>query len=111
MRLTFFDPGQLRQSMTLEAPSETADGMGGFVVTWNEIAFVWAHITTASHRIEDFAARQLIEATHTVTIRFRQGVGDGQRFNAGGRYYRILTVEDLDGTRRYLACKVREERA
>lgn len=110
MRLTFFDPGQLRQAMTLEAPTETPDGMGGFVVTWSETGFVWGHVSVASHRIENIASRQLNEATHTVTIRFRDGVNDSQRFNANGRFYRILSVEDVDGTRRYLACKVREER-
>ena len=110
MRLTFFDPGQLRTPLHLEEATESPDGMGGFTVMWAEIAFVWAHVAVASNRIEDFAARKLEEATHAITIRFRDNVKDGQRFNANGRLFRILSAEDVDGTRRYLTCKTREER-
>ena len=110
MRLTFFDPGELRHALHIEAAIETPDGMGGFDVTWTDVALVWAQIQQAKNRVEDFAARKLEEVTHTITIRFRDDVQAGQRFNSTGRIFRILSVNDIDGTRRYLDCKTREER-
>lgn len=110
MQLTFYDPGQLRKAMTLEEPVETPDDCGGFIVTWIAKAFVWAHLEPAPRRVEDFAARRLEEATHKVTLRWRADVTDAQRLTADGKTYRIMSVTDTDGTKRYLTCRVQEER-
>jgi SPP1 family predicted phage head-tail adaptor len=110
MRLTFMDPGQLRTEMMVQNAVETPDGSGGFAVTWADVAVVWAAVEAVSPRTESFGARQIDEASHRVTIRFRPDVKPGQRLVRTGIPYRIHLVADVDGTGRYLSCFVTEER-
>lgn len=110
MKLTFMDPGQLRTELVLQSATESADGCGGFVVTWNSIAIVWASIEATSPRAERFAGREIEEASHRIVLRFRDDIRRGQRLIRSNTNYLIQFVSDLDGTGRYLSCLVLEER-
>ena len=110
MKLTFLDPGQLRTEMTMQNAVETPDGSGGFVVTWVDIAIVWCAIDALSPRTESFGGRQIDEASHRVTMRYRGDVKPGQRLVGQNASYRIQLTSDLDGTGRYLTCFMLEER-
>jgi SPP1 family predicted phage head-tail adaptor len=109
MRATFIDPGAMRHELSLQVPVAVADGLGGHVLTWSEVAAVSAHIepvTAASF----FGADQTVEeTTHRITIRHRVGVESGMRFTCGARAFAIATVHDPDETRRYLVCRAREQ--
>lgn len=108
MALTFLDPGMLRHRMHVEALMEVPDGAGGFDETWQEIAECAAYIEPLSVK-QNFAADQADErASHRVTIRYRQDIQSGQRFAFDGRFFRIVTVQDPDETKRYLICRTEE---
>jgi SPP1 family predicted phage head-tail adaptor len=109
MQMTLIDPGQLRSAMALDEAFETPDGCGGFTTSWAEIATIWAAIEPASSRTESFGGRLVEEATHRITMRFRNDVRQGQRLRKMDKVYRIQLVSDPDGTERYLTCRVREE--
>ena len=109
MKLQFFDPGSLRTQLSLQDPTETPDGSGGFATTWVERATVWAALEPASQRLEAWGQRQVSEAGTRITIRFRSDVRVGQRLVSASKTYRIELVSDLDGTGRYLICHAREE--
>jgi SPP1 family predicted phage head-tail adaptor len=109
MRLQFMDPGNLRTQLSLQDPTETPDGSGGFVTTWTERALVWAALEPASQRLESWGQRQVSEAAHRITMRFRNDVRSGQRLVSTTKTYRIELATDLDGTGRYLVCQAREE--
>ncbi len=47
--------GQLRTRLTLQAPNETADGQGGLVRSYKDVADVWAQISLLASR-ESIAA-------------------------------------------------------
>jgi SPP1 family predicted phage head-tail adaptor len=110
MKLTFLDPGQLRTEMMLQNIVESADGCGGVVVTWADVALVWTAIETVSPRTESFGGRQIDEASHRVTMRHRGDVKPGQRLVHVNKNYRIQLVADADSTARYVTCYVLEER-
>ena len=108
MQLKFLDPGQLRTLLALEQPVETADGQGGFAVTWTQIATLWAMVEPLAGRNADFAGREETLSTHRIWARYRTDILRGLRLTNNGRAYRIDTVEDADGSRRYLVIKATE---
>ncbi len=109
MKLQFMDPGNLRIQLSLQDPIETPDGSGGFVTTWTERALVWAALEPATPRLEAWGQRQISEAAHRITMRFRSDVRSGQRLASAIKTYRIELVSDLDSTSRYLVCQARED--
>ncbi len=109
MKLQFMDPGNLRTQLSLQDPIEIPDGSGGFTTTWTERALVWAALEPVSPRLESWGQRQISEAAHRITMRFRNDVRSGQRLVSATKVFRIELATDLDGTARYLVCQVREE--
>lgn len=66
--------GLLRERVTLQTETRTADGGGGYVSDWTPAAVVWARVEVLSGR-EIAIAQQLESAmTHRVTIRHRTGI-------------------------------------
>ena len=111
MRAEFIDPGAFRREVTLEAAVLVADGAGGHVQEWEEVATLFARIEPLS-ATSRFGADQTLETvTHRVTLRHRDGVTSGMRLTRLGRIFDIVTVHDPDETGRYLVCRVREEGA
>jgi SPP1 family predicted phage head-tail adaptor len=108
MQLKFLDPGQLRTALTVEQASEAPDGQGGFSVAWDVVVTLWAMVEPMAGRGTIFAERADTLSTHRIWIRWRSDVARGMRLTGGGRIYRIDTLEDADGSRRYLVIKATE---
>jgi SPP1 family predicted phage head-tail adaptor len=111
MPTLFVDPGALRTELSLQAQDNGADGMGGLIEGWTEIATVFGQIEPRA-QASGFGAGQTLETlTHRITIRHRPGVESGMRLVRQARSFEILTVHDPDETGRYLVCRVREDGA
>ena len=96
--------------MRLEAPSRTADGGGGAVLTWQLVSMVWAESVAMSGR-EAFEADGLAaRAMHEIRLRHRADISTEMRFVMGSRVLDIRAVRDPDGRRCWLSCLC-EERA
>lgn len=100
--------GALRHRVTLEAPVDVADDIGGLTRTFAPIAQLWAHIET-SEAGEQFVAARLEQMRRSqVTIRWRSDVVNGMRFDLRGRKLLIRGVVDVDERRRLLICHCEE---
>jgi SPP1 family predicted phage head-tail adaptor len=108
MQLKFFDPGQFRTALTVEQANETPDSQGGYIVTWDIVVTIWAMVEPMAGRGIVFAERADTLSSHRIWIRWRNDVTRGMRLTGNGRIYRIDTVEDADGSRRYLVIKATE---
>ena len=86
--------GALRERLTLQSPSRTADGGGGAAVTWETVAELWAHVRPISgdERLRHDAVAGRV--THEVWIRHRADVVPAMRFTDGGRILDIVAVLD-----------------
>jgi SPP1 family predicted phage head-tail adaptor len=104
----FIDPGRLHSECVLEACLPVADGMGGHMENWVEVATVFALIEPVAAASKFGAGQTLETVTHRMTIRHRSGVASGMRFTRQGRTFDIVTVHDPDETARYLLCRVKE---
>ena len=99
--------GRLRHRVLLQAPAGAADGGGGTVAAWSDVATVWAAIAPLTGRERVQAEQVAARASHRVTIRWRAGVTAAMRLSMGARAFAIRAVLDPDGRRRWLelACE------
>lgn len=81
--------GALNKRVTIQYPTRTPDGMGGFSESWVDHATVWAAIwpTTATERLK--ADQVSGEITHRIRIRYRRGIRTSWRIKFGSRYFNI----------------------
>jgi SPP1 family predicted phage head-tail adaptor len=102
--------GHLRHRLTLEAPQETADGLGGVTRTWSTLVQVWAAIEPLSGGDAVVAGKRVARLTHRVVMRKRGDVSLNHRFRLGARSFAIRTLRDAAEDGRFLECLVEEER-
>jgi len=102
------NPGVLRSRLTLEAPVESADGAGGVVRSYSAVATLWAEVTPVSAARAFEAERAGARITHRIVIRFSGDITTQHRFREGDRVFRIASLRDRDGRRRFLQIDAEE---
>ncbi len=100
--------GDLRQRVTLEAPSDSADDAGGFARGFIPLATLWARVSAQQGDAAFVEERREQTVTHLVTIRWRADVTNDMRFTMGATVLTILAAYDSDGARRFLTCRCRQ---
>lgn len=102
------NPGALNRRLTLEVPVESADGAGGVTRNFDAVATLWAEVTpvAATRAIE--ADRAGARITHRIGIRFSDDITTRHRFSDGERVFRIVSLRDRDGRRRFLTIEAEE---
>ena len=103
-----FRIGDLRQRISIEEPQRLSDGGGGADETWVLVAEVWASLRplAGNERIEADAIAGTV--THEVVMRYRAGLGGGQRLRLGDRLFDLRAVLDVEERKRFLRCLVEE---
>lgn len=102
MKCCDFRPGMLRNQVTIETPSRTADGQGGFAVSWSTVATVPAHIKQASGGETVTAMRIEGRKILDCVMRYRTDVSGAERIMFDGQPWNIRDVEDIEYRGRYL---------
>lgn len=100
--------GELRRRITLERYLDSPDDTGGFIRTFAPLARLWAKIERQGAQTQFIEQRLEETRNHIVTIRWRGDVTSQMRFSISDRKLTILSIEDPDGTRRYLQCMCQE---
>lgn len=97
-----------RARVTLEAPVETTDALGGASLSFQPVVTLWARIE-ARTGVEKTLGDRLEGATDTrITLRWRGAVDSRMRFIFGTRVFGIRAVFDPDGRKRDLVCLCQE---
>lgn len=88
--------GELRHKIELQEQTETADGMGGFTLSWRTKAAVWAAIAPAysAEEIQNLQNELLI--THQIRIRYYEDLKPSWRIKFGTRYFNIHSILNVD---------------
>ncbi len=85
----------LKQRVTIQQRSSTADGAGGMTFQWSDIATVWAAVENISIKERLLQERVSQQATHRFYIRFRSDVSHDDRIKYGGDTFSILTINNV----------------
>ncbi|MEC9346064.1 MAG: phage head closure protein [Pseudomonadota bacterium] len=72
-------PGQIDQRITIQSENSTADGAGGFVLAWSDVATVWAMVEPLTGREREEAGRLEGAVRYRVTVRYRAGLTTSNR--------------------------------
>lgn len=88
MRPSTYSAGELDQRVKFLRETKTDDDMGGSLVTWPEIAEVWAKVRPMSGAEREHSDRLNAEANYLIVIRYRSDITEsdvaewkGVRFN------------------------------
>jgi len=102
--------GKLRHRLTLEAPDDEPDGMGGVVRLWTPLGAVWAAIEPVAASDAVVADKRVGALTHRIVLRHRDDLTLNHRFRLGSRIFVLRALRDRDEDGRFLECLVAEER-
>lgn len=95
--------GALRQRVTVERATESADGFGGTTRVWSDIATIKAEVLAQVARESNEAGAVLERVSWRIRLRFRQDIKTGDRLVLdNGETLNIRGVMDPDGRRRWL---------
>lgn len=99
----------MRFEVRLETNVPVADGIGGFRVLWQPTATIRCDIQPLSMSERLQADRMVTDATHRVTMRYRDLSPTTQRLVFGSRIWNITSVINPDQSNNHLIVLVREE--
>ncbi len=102
------DPGTLRRRLALQAPVETPDGAGGVARGYETVATLWAEVTPASARESVEAGKLGQTITHRIALRFSADITPQHRLRDGARIFRIVSLRDRAGRKRFLDISAEE---
>lgn len=94
--------GPMRQRVTIQTLSETADGYGQRIQSWTSSGTFWASVKNLSGREAVNAKQVKADATHQVTMRYvgtlfsTPGLQPSMRLVFNGRFFNILFVNNID---------------
>lgn len=102
--------GDLRHRVLFQKPVKTKDSHHGRVVTWSDVAVVWAKVEPVSGR-EYYYAHQLKNAiSHRIVIRRRDDVTAEMRIVFEERIMRIESIINLLERGRFMEIRCIEEK-
>ena len=93
---------RLKQRISIQEMTRTADGQGGFTESWSEFASVWAGIEPSSAAERMYAQRIESNVTQKVTIRWLNGVKSEMRIIFEDRILHIHGVRRRDEERWFM---------
>ena len=84
--------GEIRHRITLQQPVETRSAFGEVVISYSDVATVWAAIDWRSGRRYEAAAQLNSEIEGVVRIRYYSGVKPYWRISFDDRTFIILSI-------------------
>lgn len=99
------NPGRLRHRVVLQSRGASSGGMGQRSGSFKNILPLWSEIKPKDSETKHEASAEISEVSHTVKIRYREGVLSGMRFKRGVRVFDIVAPPvDRYENQRYLLC-------
>jgi len=96
-----------RHYITIQTKTKVADGEGGFTDTWTDSDSIWAAVYPMK-AVQRFEYKSIdVDATHVIKVDGLVPISELNRVKFGGRYFEILTVENLkeQDFQLYIVCK------
>ena len=85
--------GKLRHRVTFQREVDVSDGMGGQTLEWSELGTVWASVNAVSSSESLIASRNSNAVTHSVLIRYFDGLRVTDRMLFDSRFFNVVSIE------------------
>ena len=96
--------GNMKYRVTIQQPSLTPDGAGGFSESWSTVATVYAAITPLTSGEQLKFGQIEATTTHQVVVRYRTDITPGMiLIDEDNVTYSIISVSAQQGQKKYLA--------
>ena len=102
--------GGLKHQIELLTATKIADAAGGFAVSYQAAARVWAAVTQLPAIVAQSGGRQTRLERIEARIRRRHAVSLGQRLQWRGKLFEIVSIEDDGAGERYVTLIAEETR-
>ena len=100
--------GKLRHRITIQSKGVARDSFGAEVITWLTEKTVWASVDPIFGR-EYFLAHQVqADVTHSIRIRYYEGLRPDWRILFGSRIFDIKSIINLEERGREMVLMARE---
>ena len=96
------DAGEMREIVYLLEPIETADGRGGFDVTYKSPVAVFALVHPGGNVRELQEANLTYDNIITIYMRYNDSLTEGWKINYRGDIYTLHKSSDVDAKKRFL---------
>lgn len=95
--------GELRERVSIERATTTADGYGGQSVTWAAVypSGIWAKVESVRGREDERQGRLSTVETYLITVRFGISVTTLDRVVWRGKTFNVRAAADREGTREW----------
>ena len=97
--------GQLRQRVTVQEKSVTRDDYGAEVITWTDLATVWAAVQPLTGREWIEGRQETAGVTTRIRMRYRSGITPEMRVSFGDIEFNILSVIHVKERELHLMCR------
>jgi len=94
--------GTMRERITIQSETASADGQGGSTSGWTTFSTVWARVQPLRGREQREALQVQDEQVYQVTVRYLAGVTPKMRILWGARTLNIRSVVNADERKRFL---------
>ncbi len=87
--------GQLRHVISIQERGSTSDDMGGFTENWSNVtgmAAVRASINAIASKERMTDGKLVMDVTHRIKCRYRDGITADMRVKFGSRYFDIKSI-------------------
>lgn len=88
--------GMLRNKLTVERVTNTADGMGGYTKSWATVQTAWMYLKPLSGNERLHAQHLEATITHRAHCRANVDVKPEDRLTKGSRVFNVRAVLDLE---------------
>ena len=86
------NPGDMRERVTVQIATGTTNALGEQVLSWSNSSAVWASVEGVSASEALRAGQQDTTVTHTLRMRYVQGLTQSMRFAWRGRTLNIVSL-------------------
>ncbi|MCD7059490.1 phage head closure protein [Pelagibacterium xiamenense] len=108
MRAAIPPVGTLRDRVQLQSRQTAVDAGGGHEAIYVPLNSVWARVTSRSARFAAISDGRAAASSHVVVVRYRSDLKPGDRIVYRGRRLDVVSTEDINGRKAYLACLCNE---
>jgi SPP1 family predicted phage head-tail adaptor len=96
--------GELRELLTLESPTRSANGSGGSTISWSMVTRFWGKVERAGGEDQFKGGQEVPAGAYTVTTHPFAGVTTEMRVVRDGRALDVKAIDDTMRDRLVLTC-------